>query len=268
MDRINGLNTIDIGSGRRGFRGRNAIAGVAGTEVKAAWLNGVQEELMAVIEAAGLTPSDADLAQLLKAISKLGSRMLVVSATGVTNWTVPAGVYSVLAEVWGAGGGSGGTSNGAVAGGASGWYRAGPVDVTPGDVIAITVGAGGTAGNGAPTAGGNGGSSSFGSAITSVGGRGSNGASSGTGGGVTAPLSGGAGGSLVIPGAPGSPGLVIGGTPVGAAGGGSFCSAVSIALSVSTGFGASYPGGGANGAGGSTNAAGAAGANGLVIVTY
>lgn len=68
MDRINGLNTIDIGGGRRGFRGRNAPGGVVGTELAAPWLNNVQEELLKVITEAGLAPSEADATQLWQAI--------------------------------------------------------------------------------------------------------------------------------------------------------------------------------------------------------
>lgn len=59
MDRINGENTVDIGGGRRGFRSQNAGAGLAGTEVTAAWLNAIQENIAKVIEEAGL-PLDID----------------------------------------------------------------------------------------------------------------------------------------------------------------------------------------------------------------
>jgi hypothetical protein len=68
MDRVNGANTIDIGDGRRGFRDRNALAGLAGTEVTADWLNAIQEELLAVVIAAGIEPSENDLQQVLEAI--------------------------------------------------------------------------------------------------------------------------------------------------------------------------------------------------------
>ncbi len=71
MDRINGLNTIDIGGGRRGFRGRNAVGGVVGTELAAPWLNNVQEEILKVITEAGLAPSEADATQLWQAIGAM-----------------------------------------------------------------------------------------------------------------------------------------------------------------------------------------------------
>lgn len=53
MDRISGDDWVDIGDGRRGFRARDTSAGVRGTQVAAGWLNGVQEELLALIEKSG-----------------------------------------------------------------------------------------------------------------------------------------------------------------------------------------------------------------------
>lgn len=72
MDRINGADTTDIGSGRRGFRAENLVAGVAGTEVTAEWLNGIQEEILRVVTEAGLTPNSADWSQLWQALKALG----------------------------------------------------------------------------------------------------------------------------------------------------------------------------------------------------
>jgi len=54
MDRVNGADWVDIGGGRRGFRSQSLVDGVSGTEVTAPWLNAVQENLMKVIEEAGL----------------------------------------------------------------------------------------------------------------------------------------------------------------------------------------------------------------------
>ena len=68
MDRVNGADWIDIGGGRRGFRGRDALAGLRGTEVTSDWLNAVQESVLGVVEATGLTPDDNDDTQFLKAI--------------------------------------------------------------------------------------------------------------------------------------------------------------------------------------------------------
>lgn len=71
MDRINGANTVDIGGGRRGFRDRNLGAGLAGTQVTAAHMNALQEEVMGVIEEAGIVPADGDWTQLLDALKAL-----------------------------------------------------------------------------------------------------------------------------------------------------------------------------------------------------
>ena len=68
MDRVNGEDWIDIGGGKRGFRGRDALAGVRGTEVTTDWLNAVQEELLALIELSGGAPSSADNQQGARAV--------------------------------------------------------------------------------------------------------------------------------------------------------------------------------------------------------
>lgn len=72
MDRINGLHFIDIGGGKRGFRDEDLPTGVAGTEVTAAHMNALQEEVLKVIEAAGLNPNAADWSQLWQALKIFG----------------------------------------------------------------------------------------------------------------------------------------------------------------------------------------------------
>lgn len=72
MDRINGADTVDIGGGRRGFRDENLETGVPGTEVTAAFLNGLQEEVLQVVTQAGLVPSNGDWTQLWQALQILG----------------------------------------------------------------------------------------------------------------------------------------------------------------------------------------------------
>ena len=56
------------------FQDGDGATGVLGTDVSSVWLNGVQEELAAVIEAAGLELDGADDNQLLQALSKLSGR--------------------------------------------------------------------------------------------------------------------------------------------------------------------------------------------------
>lgn len=70
MRRTDGANAVELSPGNLGFRDRNTAAGVPGTEVTAQFLNDVQEELLAPIEAVGLAP-DEDRGQLLKAIRAL-----------------------------------------------------------------------------------------------------------------------------------------------------------------------------------------------------
>ncbi len=67
MDRVNAPGATPD----RMFREGNPFAGVAGTVVPALWLDGVQEEPLAVIEAAGLTPAATQKNQLLQALQIL-----------------------------------------------------------------------------------------------------------------------------------------------------------------------------------------------------
>ncbi len=87
MDRINGANTIDIGGGRRGWRKQNAAAGISGTEFDPAWFNAIQEELLAVIAAAGMAPDANTWTQLRDAIRTLvpASRIHFGIDTGPVN---------------------------------------------------------------------------------------------------------------------------------------------------------------------------------------
>ncbi len=87
MDRIIGVNTIDLGGGRRGFRGKDTVAGIPGTELAATWHNGVQEELVRLIELCGGDPSNADFTQVSKALQSGALNFAV--ATGTANaWVI------------------------------------------------------------------------------------------------------------------------------------------------------------------------------------
>lgn len=85
MDRIIGANTIDLGGGKRGFRGKDTVAGIAGTELAALWHNAIQEEIVGLVEAAGFAPSNADFAQLRRAMR-----------SGAFNWKVAGGTANAL----------------------------------------------------------------------------------------------------------------------------------------------------------------------------
>jgi hypothetical protein len=116
-----------------------------------------------------------------------GASTSVFSTPGSSSWTVPAGVKSVNVLVVGGGGGGGGSSDRTAGGGGAGGFRCvESVPVTPGQVIPISVGAGGGGGSGG-SAGGLGGTSSFGTLVIASGGGGG-------GGNVGAAGSGGSGG--------------------------------------------------------------------------
>jgi len=71
MQRINtATKAVDLfGVGKHGFRNGNLAAGVPATDFDAEWFNGVQEELLGIIEEAGFVPSAADRTQLRQAIA-------------------------------------------------------------------------------------------------------------------------------------------------------------------------------------------------------
>lgn len=228
--------------------------------------NYLYAQMKAVFDVAGRVPAANDLNSLRDSLATFGKNMAgFVSSTA---WIAPAGVTRIRARVWGAGGGGGGTSNGAAAGGAGGGYAEGFFAVTPGTSYAVTVGTGGAAGSGAPTAGGNGGTSSVGALLGATGGAGGGGASGGGATGFTSTVGEGYGGQLNLKGSVSNSGIVVGGQPLGSAGGGSFGTSVVGGFSNGGGNQAGYPGGGGGGAGGTTFASGNAGANGLVVIEW
>lgn len=193
-----------------------------------------------------------------------GTRTFTASDTFV----VPAGVSQVEVEIWGAGGGSyasvpGGPSGGAAGGG---YARKRVTGLVPGQVIAVTVGAGGQAGLVGGTSPTTGGGSSFGSYASATGGALNHLAT------VTAPQHGGTpagtgvGGDVNLTGSAGqgsinNQGGMGGGAPMGGA-----------QNSGTTGGPGVFPGGGAAGAGTGADSQtpfnGAAGAGGLVVVRW
>lgn len=86
-----------------------------------------------------------------------GNNSQTFTSTGT--FTVPAGVYRIYAEAWG-GGGSGSVGN-TGCGGAAGGYSAGWINVTPGQTITATIGAGGASQTGTNADGNNGGNTTF-----------------------------------------------------------------------------------------------------------
>ncbi|WP_295894945.1 phage tail protein [uncultured Bartonella sp.] len=204
---------------------------------------------------------------LATVISKIGYTTLVFKDVGTTTWTVPSGVHVVDVIVWGAGGGGGGSYRAGASGGAGGGYiDCKGLQVTPGQQILITVGAGGNGGSAIPTNGGSGGASSFGSYATAYGGGGgyaANGAIT-----LKRAIGGNAVGSgLVVPGQSGQTSIVIGDNYfMGGQGGGTYGTTNSIVSTSIRGPNGAYPGGG--GCGDPNGFGGGDGANGLVVVSF
>lgn len=137
-----------------------------GSPVPAEAIEQPMREIVAVIEAAGLIPSNADLTQLSKAISILRGGKAVFTVNG--EFIVPAGVSKIFISGCGGGGGGGagaGQSASYIWSGGGGGAGQSTVKtqftVSPGQRIAITIGGPGVAGagaSGAGASGGNGGS--------------------------------------------------------------------------------------------------------------
>lgn len=198
--------------------------------------------------------------------------------TSSRTYTVPEGVSKMFVEVIGGGGGGGfadtsGTNWTGGGGGGGGGYAAKIIEVTPGQIIPITVGTGGSA---TTTNSSNGNSSSFGQYISAEGGyRGfsshSNMARGGSGGS-------GLGGDINIDGDGGGAGSARSSDSVswGGQGGGTFYGGNTISatpISASSQRyqdGSLYGGGGSGGARGGTASItqGGQGADGVVIIHY
>lgn len=115
MDRVNGARWVDIGDDRRGFRSQSLAAGIFGTEVTSDWLNAIQEELLTVIQQAGLEPDPDDWTQLYQALqlifpnlsayvtksavrSYLAMHPRVLTVSGKLAFTTGAGSVTLSAE--------------------------------------------------------------------------------------------------------------------------------------------------------------------------
>jgi hypothetical protein len=193
--------------------------------------------------------------------SQVGQHLAVLTTNG--NFTVPAGVYSIDVEIWGGGGSSGGvgsTANGTSSGGGSGGYARGVFAVTPGQVIAGTIGAGGLGSTN--TAGG---TSSFGALLTAGGGGAGTINGVGTGGAAGAA---GTGGIINLPGQSGSAGLLTGFSGAGGAGASAPFGGAGGGGAPGAGSGGGIPGGGGGGRGSSSTGSGSDGARGQINIRY
>lgn len=185
---------------------------------------------------------------------------------GSQAFAVPAGVSLVKVRLCGGGGGGGAGASGlGGAGGGAGGYAETNLAVSPGQIVAVTVGGGGSPGVASGPSAGTGGTSSFGTALSATGGGGGSSASTYAFGG--APGSG-SGGSLSIVAGYGSDGN--GGTVIFAGNGGA--SAFGGGGRAASAGGYPQLNGTAPGSGGggcySTSGNGGSGAAGIVIVEY
>lgn len=248
------------------FVDEDTATGTPGSLIPAVWGNSVTDEILNVITGAGLIPNEESHEQLKLAIPVIVRNATVQGISVLTasgNFTVPAGVYWIDVEGWGGGGGGGGSGSGggtAGGGGAPGYFRK-ILAVTPGQVIAYTIGSGGNAGGvgGSGTAGGAT-TFAFGSLVANGGGGGGANPSGSGGAGGTA-----SGGTINITGAAGGSGAasnVQGGAGGQVPGGGG--SSVGGAQGVASS--GTVPGGA--GGGGGTSSAGGAGSRGQINVRW
>lgn len=267
------LPTTPALTGPTGFFTGGVPGAVAPTIVRDWWLNMIQEELLSLLTAAGITPdtTGSNFTQVLQSIRTFGGSGTMQTFTSGGTFVVPSGTRKVRVRLWGGGAGGGGMGStapgGGAGGGGGGGYAEGIYTVTPGASFPVTVGAGGVGGAVGGGTGGGGGSSSFGALISATGGAAGAGALSGAGIGGTAGS--GVGGQInIAPNVGGQNGIQItadGVNWLGGTGGGSFCASMTSNPG-GPGFPGNFPGGGA--AGGVKNTAGGLGASGLVIVEY
>lgn len=90
-----------FGAGKHGFKDGNLALGIAPTEFNAEWVNGVQEELLNVIEAAGITPAAATRNQALSAINLLSGKVQSINSFAA-NTTLTVSDLGTLVRMTGA----------------------------------------------------------------------------------------------------------------------------------------------------------------------
>lgn len=181
------------------------------------------------------------------------------SSPGTSNYTVPTGVTTITVKAYGAGGGggAGNTGSGVGGNGGGGGFMQSDITVTPGEVLSVTVGSGGTKANSNSNGGDGGGFSAVQRSSTyliQAGGGGGGGGNIGSGAGGA----GGAGGTQAANGAAGSAGT---GSTGGNAGGGGGGTAAAGGTAGTTGTG------GTAGATGAANLGGDAGGSGATCST-
>lgn len=173
MDYPKSVPNVGLVNGK--FVDENTSTGVVGSLIPSAWGNGVTDEILAVILAAGIVPSEADHTQLLAALKGRLIGVQVITTSGV--YTPTLGTKSVVVELSGGSGSSGataatGASTIAQSGGGGGGAYAKSRYTAGFAGLMVTIGQGGVA----PAAGNNiglvGGTTSFGGLMSAPGGMG------------------------------------------------------------------------------------------------
>ncbi|NTG00120.1 hypothetical protein G6L30_08300 [Agrobacterium rhizogenes] len=214
-----------------------------------------------------------------------GRNTTVYAVAGTYTFTVPAGVYKIYCISVGAGGGAGGFGVGSsgtpypAGGGGAGGTALGWINVTPGQSITITIGAGGSGGAASASGsagsfgnnGSTGGTTSIASFMSATGGSGGGATGSGTFGGVGGLGSGGqinqAGGNGTD-GAGGIGSFIYGGNGGASSQGGGGRAATAFSTSVQNGRAPGSGGGSVYNGTWASNGAGGSGADGEVIFQY
>ncbi len=181
MDYPKSVANVGLVNGK--FIDEDTATGTVGSLIPAEWGNGVTDEILAVIQAGGLTPSEENNAQLLAALKQIvvgggvtpgrliGVQVFITSGV----YTPTSGTKSIIVELVGGGGGSGGTAATgtstiaqSIGGGGGAYAKSRLTSGFAGQSVTVGApGAGGAAGN---NNGAVGGASSFGSLVVAPGG--------------------------------------------------------------------------------------------------
>jgi hypothetical protein len=96
MDRISTATKAPdlFGAGKHGWKDGNVAGGIVPTDFNAAWCNGIQEELLAIIESAGLVPSAATFNQVKQAIDIMVRRQAGAVCVGAGTADALTGAYT------------------------------------------------------------------------------------------------------------------------------------------------------------------------------
>jgi hypothetical protein len=159
------------------FVDEDTATGAPGSLIPAAWGNAVTDEIMALIAAAGLVPTEGNNTQLATAFLRQPGRLLGVQTfTANGTYTPTPGTATIVVEAVGGGGGGAGTTTtssglqAAGGGGGGAFYALGrfTIGATP---LAVAIGPGGAGGSNGSN-GAAGGVTSLGSLISAGGGYG------------------------------------------------------------------------------------------------